>query len=139
MQLKDHGEQLAAGLQQQAALLVKQDRELHALQAALRLSKNSTISPSDPAPGLRSFDPAESIARHLTADKMQQLVTGDCSFSDLVALIPDIFFNKEDAAGWNIRKLHKTSDYLYVAVEGTWELAMAEEVMERILGSCLVV
>ncbi len=134
-QLKAQMEQLAAGLQQQAALLVKHDRELHALRAALRLSKNSAISPSDPAPGLRNFDPAESIARHLTADKVQRLVTGDCSFSDVVALIPDMFFNKEDTAGCNIRKLHKTTDYLYVVVEGTWQLAMAEEVMERILGA----
>ncbi len=132
-QLTVQVEQLAAGQEQQAALLVKQDRELHALRASLRLSKNTAISPGDPAPGLRSFDPAESIARHLTADNMQRLVTGDCSFSDVVALIPDMFFNKEDAAGCNIRKLHKTTDYLYVVVEGTWQLAMAEEVTERIL------
>jgi hypothetical protein len=126
-------EQLAAWLQQHAALRVKQDREMHALRAAMRLSKNTAICPGDSAPGRRSFDPAESIARHLTADKVQRLVTGDCSFSDVVALIPDMFYNKEDAAGCNILKLHKTTDYLYVVVEGTWQLATAQEVMERIL------
>ncbi len=48
-------------------------------------------------------------------------------------LISEMFFNKEDPAGWNICKPTRHSDTLLIVVSGRWQIAPADEVTASII------